>query len=363
MTRGVPLTSIQCLRGIAALLVVLSHALQSTRATFPGQFSALNGFFHLREFGTIGVDIFFVISGFIMVYVNHEAFGQPRASIDFLARRIIRICPLYWLLTALLVLLLYFAPRAFNTLMFQPAHVVESLLFIPTSNSAGEYFPVLVVGWTLSYEMCFYLVFAILLPTSLRWSLLLTGALFIVTTLVGYWKPPAGPVTYAMVNPILLEFVFGEYLALWLLRGRILAPRAAVAVVILVLALFIAQIVAGPLVGRGLLGRGLPSAALVFALVCLEHRRRLSLPVWLTRIGDQSYSLYLSHVITIAVLSKLWVALHVTAWLPVDIWILLAVIFASICARTLYYGLERPMTVRLNAAWRDLRDTGLPAAR
>ena len=79
MTRGVSLTSIQCLRGVAALLVVLSHALQSAGVAFHGQFSALTGFFHLRQFGTIGVDIFFVISGFIMVYVNHEAFGKPRA--------------------------------------------------------------------------------------------------------------------------------------------------------------------------------------------------------------------------------------------------------------------------------------------
>jgi exopolysaccharide production protein ExoZ len=206
-------------------------------------------------------------------------------------------------------------------------------------------------------------VFAVLQPTSLRWSLVLTGTLFLLTTLIGYWHPPEGPVSHAMVNPILLEFVFGECLALWLLRGRILAPRAAVALVMLVLAIFIAQIVEGPLVGCGLLGRGLPSAALVFALVCLEHHRRLPLPVWLKRIGDQSYSLYLSHVITIAVLSKLWVVLLVLPWLPVDIWILLAVFFASICACFLYYGLERPLTGRLNAAWRDLPGTGLPAAR
>jgi exopolysaccharide production protein ExoZ len=363
VTRGVSLTSIQCLRGIAALLVVLSHALQSSRVAFHGQFSALNGLFHLREFGTIGVDIFFVISGFIMVYVNHEAFGKPRAPIDFLARRIIRICPLYWLLTGLMVLLLFFTPRAFNTLTFQPVHVVESLLFIPTMNSAGEYVPVLVVGWTLSYEMYFYFLFAILLPTSLRWSLVLTGALFILTTLIGYWRPPEGPVSHAMFSPILLEFVFGECLAFWLLRGQVLAPRAAVTLVMLVLAIFIAQIVAGPLVDNHLLDRGLPSAALVFALVCLEHHGRLRFPAWLKAIGDESYSLYLSHVITMAVLSKLWVALHVTRWLPVDAWILLAVVFAVFCARGLYQRLERPMTVRLHAAWRDLSGAGLQEAR
>jgi exopolysaccharide production protein ExoZ len=363
VTRGVSLTSIQCLRGIAALLVVLSHALQSAGVAFHGQFSALTGFFHLREFGTIGVDIFFVISGFIMVYVNHEAFGKLRASIDFLARRVIRICPLYWLLTALLVLLLFVAPRAFNTLTFQPAHVVESFLFIPTMNSAGEYFPVLVVGWTLSYEMYFYLVFAILLPTSLRLSLVLTAALFVLTTLIGYWRPPEGPVSFAMFNPILLEFVFGECLALWFLRDRALAPRAAVTLVMLVLAIFIAQIVAGPLLGSRLVDRGLPSAALVFALVCLEHHRRLHLPAWLKRLGDESYSLYLSHVISMAALSKLWVALHLNHWLPVDIWILLAVVFAVICARLIYQGLERPMTVQLNTAWRDRHGSGLREAR
>jgi peptidoglycan/LPS O-acetylase OafA/YrhL len=71
----------------------------------------------------------------------------------------------------------------------------------------------------------------------------------------------------------------------------------------------------------------------------------------------------LSHVITMAALSKLWLALQITRWLPVDAWILLAVMLAAICARLIYHGLERPMTVRLNAAWRDLPGAGLREAR
>lgn len=346
------LVSIQSLRGIAALLVVLAHALRSAGLTFHGHTSALAGFFHLRDFGTIGVDIFFVISGFIMVYVNHDAFGRPRASMDFIVRRLIRICPLYWLLTALLVLLLYFAPQGFNTLRFQPAHVVRSFLFIPTTNSAGEFFPVLIVGWTLSYEMYFYAIFALLLPTSLRWSLASTAVLFVVTTLAGYWQPHAGPVSHAFFNPILIEFVLGECIAYGLLQGRALAPRAAAGVGALVLAIFAIQIVAGPLVRSHLIDRGLPSAALVLALVSLEHRRRLPVPGWLKRAGDESYSLYLTHVITIAVLAKVCVALRVTRWLPVDAVILLGLALAVIAAHFVYRGVERPMTRRLNAAWR-----------
>ena len=358
MTHKPMLVSIQCLRGIAALLVALTHALKVTSVKLPGQFSALDGFTDLRGFGTIGVDIFFVISGFIMVYVNAEAFGRPRASLDFVARRVIRICPLYWLLTGLLVLLLRFAPHTFDTLTFDTAHVVKSFLFIPTTNSGGEYFPILVAGWTLSYEMYFYLVFAILLPSSLRVSLVLTGLLFSLTTLVGYWQPATGPVSHALFNPILIEFVFGECVAYWVLRGHVLAPRAAVMLLVPVLAIFIVQVFGGRLAGSQLLDRGLPAAALVFAVVCLERHGRLRFPGWLKRAGDESYSLYLSHGITIAVLAKLWVAVHPPRWLPADMLVLLTMLFATICARAVYQVLERPMTVRLNAAWRDVSPRG-----
>jgi exopolysaccharide production protein ExoZ len=127
------LKSIQILRAAAALGVLLDHA---------GRWLDVAP---IVDIGAAGVDLFFVISGFIMVYTSERLFGQTGAPQRFLARRIIRIVPLYWTLTAFAALVLFgFGP---NTL--------GSYLFIPTHRG-----PILTVGWTLNYEMMFYSLFA-----------------------------------------------------------------------------------------------------------------------------------------------------------------------------------------------------------
>jgi len=141
----------QCLCGVAAGLVVLYHALGALGLKFPGEWRVLSGFFYLRDFGVVGGDLFFAVSGFIMFYVYSGEFGRPGASRDFLVRRFIRIAPLYWFLTACLATALLFFPGAFSVLSFDVRHVLESFLFLPTVNSAGEPFPVLNSGWTLTY--------------------------------------------------------------------------------------------------------------------------------------------------------------------------------------------------------------------
>src|SRR5512146_2076335 len=102
LSQAVPLRSIQILRALAACLVVIGHCLHET-----AEIAARNGRLPLRidliDWG-IGVDIFFVISGFIMIYTTADLFGQPGAMRTFLTRRIIRIVPLYWLMTAGLIL-------------------------------------------------------------------------------------------------------------------------------------------------------------------------------------------------------------------------------------------------------------------
>ena len=298
-----------------------------------------------------------------MVLVNHEKFGRSQAALDFLVRRAIRIVPLYWLMSALMVLLLVFLPQAFGTLTFRLGQAIESFLFIPTTSSAGEFVPVLAVGWTLSYEVLFYVAFAAMLPTSLRSSLALTGVVFGIAAGIGYLRTSTGPLDSMLFSDLLLEFVLGECLALRILRRAALAPRTSRLLLALALTVFVAHVFIGDLGVARLLSTGLPAAALVLALVSLDWRERLRLPAWLRRVGDESYSLYLSHLITNSVFFKLCVATRVDRFVPVDVLIPLAVLNAVGWGHLLHRWVERPMTQRLTRAWqrvlRDLRERAM----
>ena len=158
--KGTKLSSIQVLRGVAASLVVFLHILASLDAYYDS--SILYDFPSLISFLESGVDIFFVISGFIMFAVTKNKFGQGYA-LNFIKRRIFRVVPLYWTLTLLYASLLIVFPSAFQNAVFDIYKLIQSLLFIPHHNVSGDIMPVVSVGWTLNYEMYFYLCFAIAL--------------------------------------------------------------------------------------------------------------------------------------------------------------------------------------------------------
>ena len=143
--------SIQYLRGIAALMVVLLHVrVQLGRMGYGG---------YWPEFLMAGVDIFFVISGFIMWVTTFDGSTTPW---QFLFRRFVRIIPVYWLLTTTTVAVMLVAPSAVQSGRFDSIHVLSSYLFIPTVHPlTGMMEPVLIPGWTLNYEMFFYIIFEI----------------------------------------------------------------------------------------------------------------------------------------------------------------------------------------------------------
>lgn len=136
--------TIQYLRGLAAALVLASHAL-----LYPLVEPDL-GFGRL---GWLGVILFFVISGFIMVTVTGESRFSAR---DFLRRRFIRVVPMYWAATLIAALLALAVPHLFKTTVYDTGEVVLSLLFIPFYNPAsGGIHPLYKLGWTLNYEVFF----------------------------------------------------------------------------------------------------------------------------------------------------------------------------------------------------------------
>jgi exopolysaccharide production protein ExoZ len=199
---------LQALRAIAAWLVVADHAvLDVTQGNVrnPATFVAW-------AMGSLGVYVFFVISGFIMTHICWTDFGQRGASAKFLRKRTIRIVPLYWLAT--LAAFAFHKVSATHGANDALPELVRSLLFIPYQNDGGGWSPILPQGWTLNYEMFFYAVFAaaIVLPRKAAIAAIAGGLTIFV--IVGPLLPK-GILTY-LSSPVILFFVIGIGLAvLW----------------------------------------------------------------------------------------------------------------------------------------------------
>jgi len=279
------ITNLQHLRAFAAINVVIFHIIVSAT----GYQQSLPWFRLLQDWGQNGVDIFFVISGFIML---HTQLRQPKTAVAFIRQRLIRIVPLYWLLTLLVVLLLWLVPTLFRQLQLQADWVLASFLF--SAQWLTGLYPVIFVGWTLEWEMLFYLLFGCALALNAGPLLLpiLSVVLAAVAALTGQW--------------MLLEFVFGM-LAAWLYHSYRLSAVAGLwlllsGVVLLLLSL-IPAVQALPL--HRTLSWGLPAFLLVLGAVLAPAYQQ----AWLQRLGDASYSIYLLQILTIPACYKISVSL------------------------------------------------------
>lgn len=294
--------SLQYLRGVAACMVVWFHC--------GTQIQRMGGVpLPLHAAGEYGVDIFFVISGMVM-WVTTAGRAMPPA--EFLRRRVERIAPLYWLVTAVVAFVALAAPALLHSTHFDAAHLLASLLFFPWPNPVdGSHTPVLVPGWTLNYEMFFYLLFALALLLPRGWRPPAVLAMLAAAVAIG-----AGATQESLRgfygDPMILEFGAGVALgALALRRAPLPAGWGwAAAAASLPLALLLTSLPHAP---RALYA-GLPAALAVGGLALAE--RRMPPPVWpfLLRVGDASYSIYLTHPLTLALVSTLWRAagLHLT---------------------------------------------------
>ena len=294
------LNSIQALRAVAAVLVVVFHSL--VHLDVRGLIADIP---YGLEVGRSGVDIFFVISGFIMVYVTRDAFGRRGASADFMIKRAIRIIPVYWFYTFALAGLMLLAPgNVSGGKSVQLQHLVYSLAFISWPNNVGDLKPVLQVGWTLNYEMYFYAVVATLLVFSRRYFLSAMTAVFVSSAILGVLFPVAFPPAKVLVSPLLLEFLMGCAAAvLYFSRDSIPAPRL---LALLGCVGLIATMAVDTSVSMRWLKWGVPGFFLVTGLVFWEKSLRCYVPRLLVVLGGSSYSLYLTHIFSINGLGFIW---------------------------------------------------------
>jgi peptidoglycan/LPS O-acetylase OafA/YrhL len=285
------LSGVQLLRVVAATAVVAAHVQFDFvhHLGLPSALPAWFGIFHA------GVDLFFVISGFIMVYSSERLFGRPAASSEFLRRRIARIVPLYWAVTT--VMLGYDLMRGFAVADSSRSLVLSSYFFIPYPRPSGEMGPLYGVGWTLNYEMFFYVVFAIGLVARRAYAVCGIIGIFAVFSLFHALSNPL-PLPFGFwFDPIILEFCLGMLLG-WAYRANLRLPTPLGPVLLGTAAAgFFWQASRWHLPLPEWLGLGVPSVVAVAAMTLT--RRPLAFPI-IDRLGDASYAIYLVHPMVIA---------------------------------------------------------------
>ena len=333
---------IQALRAVAALLVVVGHSAHETAvlSDLTGRDAVPLAF---ANWG-FGVDVFFVISGFIMVYTSADLFGRPGAPRIFLMRRIARIVPLYWLLTTALLIGALIAPRLLNVPIDGWGHVLASYLFIPSLRAPGEIRPVMALGWTLNLEMFFYALFALALLLPFRAGMTALAVVMTALALFGMIARPEQVQIAFWTQSIILEFLFGCLLAVAHLRGARLKGPAALGLALLGLA-GIARIPALEGVMPDALRWGVPALMLV-AAAALHQGEAGRVTLWLAVLGNASYSLYLVHPFALRPLRNIWARLVGDA-LPLGAYIVTATVLATLVSLLVYRLMERPLLRRL----------------
>jgi len=325
---------IQYLRAVAALSVLLYHVLLHWLPQYHAHYAFLSG----------GVDIFFVISGFVMWGVTA---GREGGSWSFFSKRLKRIVPLYWILTTVMLTIMLAMPSALLNSRFDVVHAVTSYLFIPWRHPVeGMFEPLLVQGWTLNYEMIFYLIFALILFAPMRFRLpAVVGALTGLVVL-GF-MPHAGTSQLDFyTDPIILEFAMGVCLGAAVTAQRRAPAPIAAAAVIAGSGLLIAGTLTGVFCDRVLMW-GIPAALLVSGCVFLERETGPWLAPLPLLVGDASYSIYLVHPFTVWAAFQAWHKVRALQSPPCVAATMIVTALASVTAGVLVYRfVELPIIKR-----------------
>lgn len=319
------INSIQSLRAIAAIYVVLFHTARK-----------LDIENHFTHTGASGVDLFFIISGFVITHTlvknTHINAGQ------FITRRIIRIVPLYWSLTIIFSLLLYFVPSAFQSYEFDANHTLASIFFIPQFVK-----PVVYTGWTLNYEMYFYLVFSGALAIAGSKAPKYLAIFLILSYAVGtICVDSTSAIIKLVTSELLVEFSMGIGCCYLYSKGlRLSFGMALFSIFLGAISFFVLS------EQPRLFSFGLPWL-LIFIGVVFSRDLLLNMRP-LRFLGDASYSIYLVHVFTLPALHYVTRALAVDISFNTQLLFLFYLAAGTLSGVICYVVFERPLTNALRA--------------
>ncbi len=340
--------NIQALRGVAVLMVLLFHV-HALEAQYY-QREILSNFFDL---GTAGVDIFFVISGFIMVQVTRGKFQKPDEIIYFLLHRLTRIYPLYWFYSLLLIVVFLIQPNWIHHVKDQTFSMIKSFLLLPQPTG-----PLLNVGWSLVHELYFYSVICLILFFPEKILLFLLGAWAILVMISHIIFSFSSPMLLLMTHPLTMEFIAGCSIAQFYNSSGKKSWAWFILIVGLCLFLIVGYLHLLPGEIRDGWARifvfGIPSMLVVLAGVLLE-KKSILFPHFLRRLGDASYSIYLSHALVLSALGRLYSAQYIHTTYAHLLGLLLEVIVALVVGICSFRYLEKPLLVYFSSKVSKLR--------
>lgn len=302
------LLGIQALRALAVLLVASVHVVNA-EARYGGGGAILPQWLGLL--GHMGVDIFFVISGFVMVTVTFARQERPGIG-RYIYHRITRIYPTYWFYSLIVLAVFLVRPEMVNSSQGSQVNILESFLILPQDR-----LPLVMVGWALEHEMYFYAAFALTLLMPRR-ALAPALTAWAAAVGLGYYYAAvssevvlASPAIRLITHPLTFEFIVGCALAMavhaGIRHGAKLALALGAALAAVSLAAIATRLGEAAIVGwqRPLL-YGAPAALMVYGAAAWEMGSRMNVPGMLVRIGDASYSTFLSHILVISLVGRLW---------------------------------------------------------
>lgn len=338
------LFDIQILRFLAAFLVVISHLMKEMN----GGLYQTENYFSITLIGQFGVDLFFVISGFIMMYVSKNSISGVVSSVDFLIKRICRVVPLYWLFTLITLIITLVIPEAKNNNSLDLNYLISSLLFIPYERVDGNVTPFFGLGWTLNYEMFFYIIFSCVLVFKKEIRAVLFTTVLLTLVAIGYFFDINSVVITYLTHSVILEFLFGYLLAkLYISEFKISYFKSLLLIAIGFVSIYFStfiDVIPSTLNIRGVYW-GIPAAFIFAGVVLCEGGffRFIPSPLYniLTRLGDGSFSLYLGHMFVVRALT-MTLPLFVSGIFYDVIYFILAIVICFIMSDVMYRYFEVP---------------------
>ena len=338
---------IQMLRGIACILVALMHISVTFFNTYHSYFLG-----NIFKFGGSGVDIFFVLSGFIITYSNRQYITRASGIGKFLKKRAIRIFPIYWIIISFFLLVQLLLPGFYRThFPLNFSTIVTTYLLWPNHNMVNG------VSWTLTNELFFYLLFtiALLVPQKKAILFFLFAYLFFLIVLPILPFVTIGSnntFTSLLIFPMNIEFLMGILVVLFLEQFPIkwCMPFAVAGT-----GLFIVSAIAfdngisffHSVYDRALLF-GFPSFLIILSLVKYELAVGIKINNLTLRIGDASYSIYLFHLPVIAAFFKIMAKLPLTNHFILVMLSCGVLIFVCFTGLLIYKNIEAPVIKRLS---------------
>jgi exopolysaccharide production protein ExoZ len=348
------LRSIQILRGLAALLVVLVHAINAAdyrRAPENGGIGqgAISQFLNLNNFGACGVDLFFVISGFVMALIMRQQ--ADRSMKDFAWNRFVRIFPFFWIVGTAYIGFSYWIGLPVTS-----HGIFNTFLLLPVSDLGSYSAPTLVVGWSLAFELVFYMLVAVCVNLAKTARYLALIAMLFFAAICGLFLSFPIGILSIIFNPIMLEFAFGVgvYMVWERYRNDVRAPSIGLYCLMLGLALVTVTICVDPNIdarhfavvdgSTGLkrsLVWGLPWAFVVIGMLLREASipNSSALSRFMTLTGDASYAIYLVHMFVCMYAER---AMDVSAF-SADILILTICCVSILSGIALHFWVEKPV--------------------